>query len=257
MRGRNSGWFVCSRPNPNARIRLFCFSFAGGGASLYSRWGDVLPDFVEVTAVQLPGHETRISEAPFTDLTSLLTALGDAFLDQMDRSFAIFGHSLGALISFELARLLRRDFRLLPAHLFLSGLRPVQLPDFDQPIHGLSPDEALRELQARYGLPPPVLADPELQRLFIPVLQADFAIFETYVHRPEAPLDCAVTVFGGSDDRKVDSGTLHEWQRHTTKPLRLHILPGDHFFIESCLPELSRLLSEELSTHLLPDMAEQ
>jgi medium-chain acyl-[acyl-carrier-protein] hydrolase len=120
----------------------------------------------------------------------------------------------------------------------------------------MSPEDALHELQIRYGLPPPVLADPELQRLFIPMLQADFAVFETYVHQPEEPLDCPVTVFGGSDDPKVDSSILPQWQLHTTKPLRLHILPGDHFFIDSCLPELSRVLSEDLSAHLFADLTE-
>jgi medium-chain acyl-[acyl-carrier-protein] hydrolase len=94
------------------------------------------------------------------------------------------------------------------------------------------------------------MTDPELQGLLMPVLQADFAIFETYIHRPEEPLDCPFTVFGGSEDRKVDQNILCEWQQHTTRPLRLHILPGDHFFIHSALPEISSVISEDLTQHV-------
>jgi medium-chain acyl-[acyl-carrier-protein] hydrolase len=253
MPRRDSGWFVGAGSRPAARIRLFCFPYAGGGASTYTRWSESLPDFVEVNAVQLPGHETRIADPPFTDLQSLLAALGDAILDRLDRPFALFGHSMGALISFELARLLRRDFRLLPVHLFISGLRPVQLPESDPPIHHLSAEDALQELQARYGLPGALLDDPELQRLFIPLLQADFSICETYVYRAEEPLDCPISVFGGLDDQKVDYRVLGDWQLHTTKPLKLQILPGGHFFFESAWPELSRSVSEDLSLHVVPE----
>jgi medium-chain acyl-[acyl-carrier-protein] hydrolase len=252
MRAGTNQWFICVRERPRAALRLFCFAFAGAGASVYNRWSEYLPEAVEVNAVQLPGHETRIAEAPFTNLSPLIAALSEAMLDRLDRPFALFGHSMGALISFELARLLRRDFRILPEHLFLSGLRPVQFSDFDPPIHSLNTGDALRELQSRYGLPGSLLADSELQQIFLPVIQADFAVCETYTYRPDEPLDCPVSVFGGLEDRKVDYRKLGEWQMHTTKPLKLQLMAGDHSFLESAWPEISRLVSEDLCAHV-PD----
>jgi medium-chain acyl-[acyl-carrier-protein] hydrolase len=250
MRHRANPWFVCLRESPRALLRLFCFPYAGAGASVYNRWHQCLPEEIEITAVQLPGRETRFHEPAFTNLGPLLTTLSDAMLDQLDRPFAFFGHSMGALIGFELTRLLRRDFRLMPSHLFLSGLRPVQLSDWSLPIHRLNLSDASHELESRYGVPGSALSDPELQQLLVPLIQADMAVCETYVYYEEEPLDCPISVFGGADDRKVNPEILKEWRLHTSGPFRIQILPGDHFFLNPSWAQVSRLVLEDLVPYI-------
>lgn len=246
MDPERSPWIVCTHARPAARLRLFCIPHAGTGASVFNRWVESFPAEIEVNAVQLPGHETRISETPFTRLGPLLTALGEAMLDRLDRPFALFGHSMGALVGFELTRLLRRDFRLSPTHLFLSGLRPVHLPDTDPPLHTLDADAALRELSTQYGAPATLLEDPELQRLMLPLIRADFEVCETYEYRHEEPLDCPVSVFGGTRDPRVSHRDLIEWQRHASTPITLRLIDGGHSLMESAAAEVAAGVLEQL-----------
>ncbi len=174
-------WLRINQPRPQARLRLFCFPYAGGAASLYRTWPQHLPPTIELCAVQLPGRENRIRESPYTNLVDLVAALLPNLLPVLDKPFALFGHSMGALIAYEVARQLQQH-RQIPTHLLVSGRRAPVLPEPEALPHTLPSDEAfLRELHRRYhNIPTVLFEETELRALFVPLLRADLTLVETY-----------------------------------------------------------------------------
>ena len=243
-------WINYRRPNPAARLRLFCFPYAGGGASLYRPWADELPANVEVCPVQLPGRERRLSEPAYSRLDPLVEVLAEELHPLLDLPFAFFGHSMGALIAFELARELRRTGRPQPVHLFVSGRRAPHIPESGRPTHLLPDSEFLEEIRRMNGTPPELLESPEVVALLLPILRTDLALCETYVHYPERPLDCPVSVFGGYDDPEAPHEDLPPWREATTRECRVHMFPGDHFFLHAESAAFVRCLSEDLADAL-------
>jgi medium-chain acyl-[acyl-carrier-protein] hydrolase len=241
-------WITRRKPSPQARLRLFCFPYAGGGVSIFRAWSDGLPADVEVCPVQLPGRGTRLTEPPFTQLAPLVQALAEALFPLLDKPFAFFGHCLGALGSFELARQLRRQYGVgaQPVHLFVSADRAPQIPNRDLPIHSLPEGEFLVEMRRLKGTPREVLEDEDLMQIMLPVLRADFAVYETYVFSTEPPLNCPISTFGGLQDHKVSRGDLEAWRDQTSVSFSLRMFPGDHFFLNTTQPVLLRVLSQEL-----------
>jgi medium-chain acyl-[acyl-carrier-protein] hydrolase len=234
------------RPKPQARLRLFCFPYAGGGASIFRDWADSLPATVEVRPIQLPGRESRFRERPFSQITELLPALSLALQPYLDKPFAFWGHSMGALISFELARRLRRENKPGPLHLFLSGHKAPQLPDSLPSIHQLPDKEFLQEVRKLNGAPEAVWRNIELMQLMLPVLRADFTLVETYTYTDEQPLDCSISAFGGLHDDRVSHDDLKAWQAQTQHAFTLRMFPGDHFYIHSHSSQLLSVLSQDL-----------
>lgn len=243
-------WIMHSRPNPHARLRLFCFPYAGGGASLFRGWEDRLPSEVDVCAIQLPGRENRQKEPPFTRLASLVEALVEVLLPYLDVPFVVFGHSLGALIGFELAREFRRQNRSGLLHFFASGRKAPQIPRLEPAICELPDDEFIKEIRCFNGTPEAVLQNAELMRFYLPLLRADFSMYETYSYSPEAPLDCPITAFGGTRDCKVSRRDLMLWSDQTANTFALRLFQGDHFFVSSAQMALLKALSRELSSLL-------
>ncbi|HEU5379573.1 MAG TPA: thioesterase domain-containing protein [Ktedonobacteraceae bacterium] len=243
-------WFMQSRQKPHARLRLFCFPYAGGGASLFRRWSEHLPDEVDVCPVQLPGRENRRKEAPFTQIQPLIETLVDVFVPYMDMPFAFFGYSLGALIGFELARQLRSQKRAGLLHLFVAGRKAPQILRREAPMSVLSDEAFIEVLRTFQGTPEEVLRNTELMRLFLPLLRADFAIYESYTYTAEAPLECAISAFGGIDDCKVAMSDLLAWKDQTIDAFTLRMFPGDHFFLSGNETALLQLVSRELNALL-------
>ena len=243
-----SPWLAYYQPNYRATLRLFCFPYAGGSALVFNKWRDSLPPFVEVCPVQLPGRGNRLDATPFTDMDPLVEAAGDALLPYFDMPFAFFGHSMGASISFELARLLRREGRRLPLHLYISGRRAPHIIDDDPPLHHLPDAELLDELRQLNGTPKEVLEHPELMQMMLPLLRADFSVAETYVCKTQPPLNIPMTVFGGLADKDVEREQLEAWREYTTASFKLRMLEGDHFFLNTSQSMLLRLLSSELAS---------
>jgi medium-chain acyl-[acyl-carrier-protein] hydrolase len=239
-------WIAFRKPNPQARLRLFCFPYAGTGASIFRTWSDGLPADVEVCPVQLPGRGTRLTETPFTQLTPLVQALAEALVPLVDKPFAFFGHSLGALVGFELARQLRRQSGVQPVRLFVSADRAPQIPHRDRPIHALPEREFLAQLRRLNGIPGKVLEEMDLMRIMLPVLRADFGVYETYVYSNEPPLNCPISIFGGLQDHRVSRGDLEAWRDQTSVSFSLRMFPGDHFFLNTTQPLLLQVLSQEL-----------
>jgi len=239
-------WIRGLTPNSRAKLRLFCFHYAGGSASIFRAWPGLLPAEIEVCAVQLPGREARLREPSFTHITPLIQALTPALRPYLNLPFAFFGHSMGALIAFELSRQLRREANLSPVHLFVSSHRAPQLPDLDPPIHQLPEAEFVEKLRELNGTPEEVLQSAELMQLLIPVLRADFAVCDTYTYSAEAPLDCPFSVFGGLQDKEVSRDNLLVWQEQTRSTCALRLYPGDHFFLHQAQPLLLKAIRQDL-----------
>lgn len=240
-------WVMYRKPRPQARLRLFCFPYAGGGASVYRTWADDLPAAVDVCAVQLPGRESRMSEPAYTSMDTLVAALIPALTPFFDLPFAFFGHSMGSLIAFELTRALRRQQRRQPLHLFASGHRAPQIPDEDAPIYDLPEDEFIQELRDFNGTPEQVLQNAELMTLLLPVLRADFQTVGTYSYRPEPPLTCPISAFGGTQDQDVSQEQLGAWREQTTGEFSQRMYPGNHFFIHSVRDPLVRDVAQDVT----------
>jgi surfactin synthase thioesterase subunit/acyl carrier protein len=239
-------WIAFRKPNPRARLRLFCFPYAGSGASIFRIWSDSLPADVELCPVELPGRGTRPMETPFTQLAPLVEALARALLPVLDKPFAFFGHSFGALVGFELARQLRRESGVQPVRLFVSADRAPQFFHRDRPMHALPEREFLIELRRLNGIPGEVLEEAELMQIMIPILRADLAVYETYEYSTELPLDCAITTYGGLQDHRVSQGHLEAWRDQTNASFSLRMFPGDHFFWHTTQPFFLRALSQDL-----------
>ena len=228
---RANSWIECPRSNPGALMRLFCFPPAGSGAMMFRHWpGHLLPD-LEVCAVQLPGRENRWREQPFDQLSRLLPPLTAAILPHLGKPFAFFGHSMGALIGFELARHLRSTHDISPRHLFVSSHPAPQIPGSGAPVHLLPDPALLEELRHLGGTPEAILNNSELMQLLLPTLRADLKLCETYVYQSAPPLGCPITAFGGSRDPKVTLAELRAWQSETCGPFALMLYPGGHFFL--------------------------
>lgn len=245
-KNNDAAWFLRDRPRSEARLRLFCFPYAGGAASVYRTWSSQVPPTVEVIPVELPGRGKRLNEPAIRSVPALIEAVAPMIAPLLDLKFAFFGHSMGATIAFELARELRRRNTPLPEKLFVSGRQAPQISD-DQPITYNLPEAEFRsELLRLNGTPIEVLEHAELMNLMLPVLRADFELIQTYPYEDEPPLTCPIAVYGGLDDEEIPREMLAGWKQQTDAQFSLHMLPGDHFFLRSSSGLLLELLRREL-----------
>jgi medium-chain acyl-[acyl-carrier-protein] hydrolase len=249
---KNERWLACPAPNPKAALRLFCFPYSGAGASIFYPWVASFPPTVEVCPVELPGRGKRIAESPFSRMPPLVEAAGQGLLSYLDKPFAFFGHSLGAVVGFELARLLQRRHDLSPVRLFVSGHRAPQIVSDCPPVHDLPDSEFAEEVRRLHGTPDEVLDHAELRELLLPILRADFAASETYAFEAGKPLTCPVTAFGGLQDEHVTREHLEAWRGHTTALFGLRMLPGDHFFLNTSRSMLIAAIARELNRATMP-----
>ena len=239
-------WFPHAKPRANAALRLFCLPYAGGGASVYRLWGSVFPESVEIWAVQPPGRETRFTEPGFTRVRDYASALVTAIRPLLDRPFAFFGHSLGALMAFETIRTLRAQGLPLPVRLFASARRAPHLPHTTELVHALPEPQLIDHLRRLGGTPEAVLTNVELRQLMLPVLRRDFEVLETYEHQPEPPLDVPLRAFGGEGDALAPTETLQAWGQHTRSFLGVRSFPGGHFYLNDVREPLVRAILEDL-----------
>lgn len=231
-------WFPAWRWNPRSRLRLFCFPYAGGGSLVFRSWRDSIPEEVDLCPVQLPGRENRMREPAFRSLAPLVEELAEVIPPLLDLPFAFLGHSMGALVGFELARCLRRKGVREPRHLIVSGASAPHLDRIEPPVHHLEDDALIERMRSMKGTREEVFENKGLIQLLLPLIRADFAVWETYVFRQQPPLNCPITAFGGADDEYASPERLTEWKIHTTASFRMEILPGDHFFLEKHRPML-------------------
>jgi len=243
-----SNWIRTFAPAPHAALRLFCFHYVGGSASAFRTWAQRLAPGVEVSAVQLPGRETRIREAPFTDLLALAERVAAELTPLLNgKPFAFFGHSMGALLAFEVTRELRRRGLPAPVHLFASSAAAPQ-NRMGRTRHTLGDAELVEELRRLGGTPEEVLQHEELLQLVLPLLRADFSVVDTYRYREEEPLDVPLSAFGGREDDGVTEAHLRDWQSQTRAPFALRLFPGGHFYLHAHEGEVAAEVGRTLTS---------
>jgi medium-chain acyl-[acyl-carrier-protein] hydrolase len=227
-----SKWLLRAKPTGvMPQMRLFCFAYAGGSAMLYRPWQSGIDPRIEVVALQLPGRGSRMGEPPMTDINALVRELAQQITPLTDLPFAFFGHSLGGLLAFEVARYCLLHHLPLPQHLFASGCNAPQKRNPSENLHLLSDDDLIAKLQTFNGTPPDVLAHRELMELVLPTIRADFSLVETWQYRPMPLLNLPITVLAGKRDDRSSPEQAEAWQLETQGPSRVVWFEGDHFFI--------------------------
>lgn len=244
----DSPWISSAKPNPRAALRLICFPYAGGGAAIFRGWSNDLVPEVAVYSAQLPGREMRLAESTTSDINEIVIPMAESIGPCLQEPFAFFGHSMGALLAFELARVLRMRFGLRPVQLFLSARRAPQLPNPDPPLAHLPEAAFIAEVNQRYNnsIPNLILTNTELRDLFLPILRADLALLDSYCYTHQEPLDCPIAVFGGTEDRRATVEQLEAWRVQTQRHFSVELFPGGHFFLQ----ESRALLLRSLAVHL-------
>ncbi len=251
-----SSWFESFSPNPAAKARLFCFSYAGGNPTTFRDWHRFLPSSLEILAIQLPGHGTRVWEKPFSELKPLIEELNHFITEYSEKPFLFFGHSLGALLAFELARQLGRSPVRQPSLLILSACSaPEWMSERSKknrlhPGHLLSDELLIQKLKELGGTPKEVLENSELMKLFLPAIRADLCLSENYIYEAGIPLSCPMIVCGGEKDDEVDIASLDDWSLQTSSSFKKEIFPGNHFYLYESKIELLKKISEEIDLTL-------
>lgn len=226
-------WFVCPQKNPEPEIRFFLFPYAGGGPSVFNKWSNEFPSNIEIQIVHYPGRGSRSTETAINSLPVLIEKLSQAIQPLLDKSFVFFGHSLGGLIAFELAKRLRTNELSQPKIIFISSCGAPQIPDPNPSIHTFPENEFINSLNKMNGIPQEILKNQELMNLILPILRADFELVETYEYISDEPLDCPIIAIGGLDDERISRERLEGWAAHTRVRFNSLYFPGNHFFINS------------------------
>jgi surfactin synthase thioesterase subunit len=248
-RGAQSGgsrWFSGIDERAAGTLRLFCFPWAGGGTLAYRGWREPLAELAQVVPVRLAGRESRASEPALESMDTLVAELLAATRPYLDTPYAFFGHSMGAIVAFELTRALRAAGLPLPRMLVASGARAPRFRAHHKPV----PEPALRdfieELRRLDGFPPSILNNPELMKLALPALLSDARLYRHYGYTPDAPLDLPVCAYGGDGDPNVTTEHLDAWREITTGAFERIEFPGGHFYLESARNQLLHALRSAL-----------
>jgi surfactin synthase thioesterase subunit len=233
-------------PRPDAEVLLLCFPCAGKGASMYGRWAERLRPRIDVLPVLLAGRETRITDRPATDLPELADDIAGALVPLLDRRFAVFGHSMGSVLGFEVVRRLEGQGKQ-AARLFVSGRPAPQVPAEGLGVTGLSDERLVEVVQHAYGgIPDALREDRGLLSLLLPALRADLTMLEAYRYTPDAKIPCGITAFFGADDTLTDAGAVAAWREQASAGFRMREFPGGHFYLNACRDDLLAEIETDL-----------
>ena len=242
---RTASWLSCPIPREAATVSLVCFPFAGAGIAAFAAWARMLDPRIELHIASLPGRDRRIREPHETRQSVVVGALSEAVSQLADRPLLLMGHSLGALIAFEVARSLRAAGGPQPKHLVISGRRGPRIPDHRPPISNLPDDAFVSAMSSRYGgIPKILLQEPELLARFLPSLKADMTLYEQYQYRPEPPLAVPISAWCGQSDPGVSPEALEAWQQETTADFSMRWFSGEHFYLQPRRAEVLRALAD-------------
>jgi medium-chain acyl-[acyl-carrier-protein] hydrolase len=218
------GWIIGPDQPSAARVRLLCIGHAGSGPSFFRPWCSRLQPDVEVVRASLPGRERRHREKPLVSVDEIVEALCEAMEDYYDKPVALFGHSMGAIVAYELARRLRQQ----PVYLFVSGRRAPHLPPTHEPFYTMENARLLEVLASLDGTPSQMLDEKTLST-FLPSLRADFRANETYRQTSQPRLTCPLGAYAGIEDPEVNPAEIAEWRHVTTGRYECLLFPGGHF----------------------------
>ncbi|GHE68727.1 thioesterase II family protein [Streptomyces capitiformicae] len=245
-------WCRRFQPAPDAAHRLICFPHAGGSASYYVPVATALAPHVDVVALQYPGRQDRRREPLVDDIGTLADRVHEALRGQDDRPLTFFGHSMGALLAFEVARRCERDGRTAPVRLFVSGRRAPSRHR-DENVHLRDDDGVIAEVKALSGTDDRLLGDDELLRMILPALRGDYRAVETYRCPPGVTVDIPVTALVGDSDAKTTIDEARDWEKHTTADFDLRIFPGGHFYLNDRAADVLNVLDEHFAARSVPD----
>lgn len=223
-------WLLQGVCQQATHLRLFCFPHAGGNANNYIHWQNHLSPGIQLNVLQLPGRTSRMQETPVQSMDELVTAIVEGISPYLDKPFAFFGHSMGAIVAYEVCQRLRSLNKPLPRQLMVSSCRGPSVPRPYADIHALPFDDLLSALQDLNGTPSEALANRELMAMMEPSIRADFKVIETRVYTEQAPLDLPITALGGKQDSSVSTQDLQAWKQHTDAGFWLKLYDGDHFY---------------------------
>lgn len=239
--------FPARKLRPSAKVRLVCFPYAGGGASVFRNWQAQIPGDIEVCAFEPPGRETRFRDPICTTFDELVGGAVSAILGGLcDKPIALFGHSLGARVAFEVARRIAATQPGQPLCLIASGTRGPGVVPRDAPIHALPHAEFVAKLRELEGTPTAVLENPELLEIYEPILRADFMLSETYRYEPGSVVTCPVSAYGGIEDKSVTSDDVGRWREIAGGSFAMRRFPGNHFFLHKVQATLLEAVARDV-----------
>jgi len=239
-------WVVCYRVNKSATLRLFCFPYAGGGATFYNNWPCYLPSTVEICGIQLPGRESRLAEAPCGEINRLVADV-TGVIARTDMPFAFFGHSVGALLAFACARELKMKRNICPIQLYISARRAPHIPPRNKMTWMLPRDKLIQKIRRLGGTTEEVLANAELMDIYMPMIRADLKINEAvFEYSDDSRLPCPIIAFGGTFDPEVPYNELSAWSDYTTMDFTLNVFSGGHFYLRDQQPRFFECFSKYL-----------
>jgi surfactin synthase thioesterase subunit len=238
--------YLAAQPDAAARLRMFCFHHAGGGASIFADWQKALGPGVSVVPVQLPGRERRIRDPRITDMAQLVAELDEHLGPHMDAPYVLYGHSMGGLVAWNLVRLRAERGRRLPEALLIGAANPPHLPPVSTTLRGLSRDRLIQWLLDTGGMSPMVLKYPDWVEAAASLVRDDFDLCNSHRHAEErggAPLPVPIHGFAGRSDSVVGAETVRGWLEHSERPGTLYTVPGGHLFIRESADRFLNLLS--------------
>jgi medium-chain acyl-[acyl-carrier-protein] hydrolase len=224
-------WLPFASTDTEPALRLFCFPHSGAGVQCFRPWLGAMPTGVALQAIQYPGRENRMKEPALTRMEPLTTAIAEVLLPYLESPYALFGHSMGAMVAFSVCQYLQRHGKALPEHVFLSACLPPQNQALQRSVMDLSDDELLDELREYGQTPEGVLDNAELMNVYLPLVRADFSVIESFRPNPEDALSCPLTVYGGTADSRVKGLRLGDWHAWTTGAFHVELFDGEHFFV--------------------------
>jgi medium-chain acyl-[acyl-carrier-protein] hydrolase len=243
--GVTSRW-VGNEDDSGGAGQLFCFAHAGGGSSFFRPWRAALAPEAAVRPIMLPGRESRLDEPPYRRLPDLVESLSEALQPCLDRPYALFGHSLGAVIAYEVARRLSASSGAGPAGLIVSGRRAPGLPCDQRRLSELPDEEFLAEVARLNGIPREVLSEPGFLSTLLPALRADYELAEMYQPFQGDRLDCPVVAYLSTSDPEADYAGMLAWREVTTGQFSIRIFRGDHFYLKGGRPDVLNAVREDL-----------
>ena len=245
-----SKWIKCLSPRSAPRLRLICFPYAGGGINVYKRWPPFFSKDIEVHAVHLPGRESRYKEGFAKTMNEVAKSVASELAQYRKQPLAFFGHSMGAIVAYEVARTLKKKYDWELEALIVSGRRPPHIYTGGD-LHK-QPDQVFISEICRYnGTPPEVFADTELRQLFLPILRSDYTILENYEYMPSDVLSCPIAACAGEKDAKfAPAEELEAWKDLSSGPFTFHVFEGDHFYLNESVEQLTDFVKKCLSNRV-------
>jgi pyochelin biosynthesis protein PchC len=245
----SSKWIVRPIVRREATLQLVCLPQAGGNAWTYRQWAERLPATIELLAIQYPGHGDRLGEEPRRDFDHLLLGITRYLAPELNRPYALFGHSMGALLAFETGRALQAMDVDPAGHVFLSGYNAPgvpNIPDNSVPVHEMSDPQLLERIVALDCTPREILEDPEMRGLLLRMIRADSAVCDSHVFRDRSSLASPITVLGGIDDPRTSEAGLDGWREFTTGGFDIRWFEGNHGFLLAQEERVHKMLVDVL-----------